>query len=402
MTGTLLVTPDTDFEAQVKRAFDGEIDAERWWDPKLPRVHPAQAAQAIAALLPAVVVLGPGIPIPAALELATTFDVDHPEVVVVLVAHPTSRLWERALHCGVREVISPAAEDEEIREALQRAAGVADRRRGVAAMASLPDHQRGRLITVMSPKGGVGKTTVATNLAVSLGATARGRVAIVDLDLQFGDVASALGLTPQSTIADAARTNGDLDSTALKVFLEPHAGGVYLLASPVFPGEADDVSAVSVGQMLDILVREFEYVVVDTASGLDEHCLTAADRSDDLVLVCATDVPSVRGLRKALDAMEVLGMNHQRRHLVLNRADARVGLAARDVETTLGLRFDAAIPSSRSITVSVNQGSPVVLSEPRSPVAKAITTFCDGFLDAPPAPSAPQPVSRRLARREAR
>ena len=401
MTSVLLVTPDTEFEAQVKRAFDGDVEAARWWEPKLPRLHPQQAVQAIAACQPAVVVLGPGIPTPAGLELAAGLDVTHPDICVVLVAKPTARLLELALRSGVREIITVGADDESVRETLERAGATALRRQRALTTSSPPEVPRGRVITVMSPKGGAGKTTIASNLAVRLAVTAPGRVALIDLDLQFGDAGSALGLGAQSTVADAARAKEKLDSTSLKVFLEPRPGGLYLLAGPNFPAEADDVEPAAVANMIEILASEFDYIVVDTASGLDEYVLAAADRSDDLVLVCATDVPSVRGLRKALDAFDLLGMTRQRRHLVLNRADARVGLSPKDVEATLGVSFDAAIPSSRSVPISTNQGAPIVESEPRSMVAKAMVQFSDRFLGTPTPSADPALSNRWFSRRDA-
>jgi pilus assembly protein CpaE len=382
---TLLVTPDTDFEAQVKRAFDGQIDLARWWDDRLPRLHPEQAVQMMASEQPAVAVLGPGLPTPAALELAEAFDLRHPEVCVVLVAKPTTRLWELALRAGVREIIPLDPEDEMLSEAIARAEATAPRRQASGGAAKQEEARKGRIITVMSPKGGAGKTTVATNLAVKLGEHAPGKVVIVDFDLQFGDVATALALGPQSTIADAARAKGRLDTTALKVFLEPHPAGLYALVGPHFPAEAEEVSAATAGHVLDLLAGEFDFVIVDTAAGLDEFTLTAAERSDDLVLVCVTDVPSVRALRKATDALDLLGMTKQRRHLVLNRADDRVGLSGRDVEATIGLPIDAQIPTSRNIPISVNQGSPVVASDHRSPAARALSDLTRR-LSAEPAP----------------
>ena len=397
MNTTLLVTSDTDFEAQVKRAFDGELDAERWWDPMLSRLHPDQAAQAIATGAPAVVVLGPGIATRVALEVAGALDVLHPEICVVVVAKATPHLWEQALRAGVREILAPEAGDEELRHALTRAGATAARRtRG--GLVPAPEAPRGRVITVMSPKGGAGKTTVSTNLTVALAGLAPGRVVIVDLDMQFGDVASALAIGAQSTMADAARAEGKLNSTSLKVFLEPHPAGFFALVGPHFPAEADEVTAATVGHVIDILATEFDYVVVDTAAGLDEHALASADRSDDLVLVCVTDVPSVRGLRKALDAIDLLGMTRQRRHLVLNRADDRVGLSSRDVEATLGLAVDATVPTARSIPISINQGTPVVESEPRSPAARSLRQFASGFVSTPPSPSSSGWLSRKDGR----
>ena len=400
MSSTLLVTPDTGFEAQVKRAFDGDIHAERWWDEKLPRTDPQAAAQEIARAEAAVVVLGPGLPAQFSLALAETLDVQYADITVVLVAKPSTRLWERALRAGVREVIAPDADDDEVRQALTRAGAAAARRKaGAVAAASREEAPRGRVITIVSPKGGAGKTTVATNLATKLAMLSPGNVAIVDLDLQFGDVASALALGPQATMADAARADVRLDSTALKVFLEPHPSGLYALLAPHFPAEADEVTPATVGHVIDLLAQQFAYVVVDTSAGIDEHALAAIERSDDLVMVCVTDVPSVRALRKALDVLDLLGMTRARRHLVLNRSDDRVGLSARDVEATLGLTIAASVPTSRSVQIAVNQGSPVVFSEPRSPAARAFSGLAERFVGERTAAPA---GGRLFARKDAR
>lgn len=393
---TLLVTPDTDFEAQVKRAFDGELHAPRWWNDRLPGLEPEAAAREIARNEAAVVVVGPEVSSSIALAWAEAFDVHFPEVCVVLVADATAALLERALRAGVREVIPVGADDEEVLQALSRAGAAAARRQSGGQMAiHREEAPRGRVITVMSPKGGAGKTTVATNLAIQL-TRSPGRVAIVDLDMQFGDVASGLGLAPQSTIADAARSGAQLDGTALKVFLEAHPSGLYALVGPHFPAEADDVSAESVGHVIDLLVAEFTYVVVDTGAGLDEHALAAIERSDDLVLVCVTDVPSVRGLRKALDAIDLLGITRPRRHLVLNRSDDKVGLSVSDVEATIGLSVEASVPTSKSIQISINQGTPVVGSEPKSPAGRALSELANLFVQEVPTASS---RGRRFSRR---
>ncbi|HET7722925.1 MAG TPA: AAA family ATPase, partial [Acidimicrobiales bacterium] len=332
-----------------------------------------------------------------------SFDLLHPEVCIVIVAKPSTRLWERALRAGVREIIPTGADDDQVHDALTRAGSAAARKRAsTGAIARQEEEPRGRVITVLSPKGGAGKTTVATNLAARLAVSSPGRVAIVDVDLQFGDVASALGLGPQATVADAARLGSHLDSTALKVFLEPHSSGLYALVGPHFPAEADEVTADVVGQIIDLLAADFDYVVLDTAAGLDEYALAAAERADDLVLVCVTDVPSVRGLRKALDAIDLLGMTKARRHLVLNRSDDKVGLSAGDIEATIGVAIEASVPTSRSIQIAVNQGMPVVQSDPKSPAGKALSGLASHFVDAPTAAAAAPERSRLFSRKDAK
>ncbi|HVL28009.1 MAG TPA: AAA family ATPase [Acidimicrobiales bacterium] len=387
MNEVVLVTPEAEFEHEVKLAFDGSFDGRRFWDPALGRMHPRQAVDLIDAPSSAVVVLGPGLAVPDAIDLAAAFDAARPDVCTVVVARPQPKTYELALRAGARDVLPLGTTGPELHQVLARAAEAAGRRQATAALRSA-EVATGRVITVIGSKGGSGKTTVATNLATSLAKGAPGRVALVDLDLQFGDVASAISISPHATMADAARANGRLDRTALKVFLEPHAG-FYALCGPLFPADADDISATTVGHVVELLAHEFDYVVVDTAAGLDEHALAAIERSSDLVLVCATDVPSVRGMRKALDALDLLGMTTAARHLVLNRSDAKVGLARRDIEATIGLPVHVLVPSSRTVTISMNQGTPVTESDPRSPVGKAFAELAARFLaGAAPAPAA--------------
>ena len=385
MTDIVLVTPDGDFEAAVKRAFDGDYTGERFWDASLTRMHPALAVERIAAPPSSVVVLGPKLSTPTAIDIAAAFDHRRPDVCTVVVATPSAKTLELALRAGARDVIGPDASPEELRSAFGRALETVARRQATTTQAP-PQRPLGRLITVLGPKGGTGKTMVATNLAMSLAGGAPWQVVLVDLDLQFGDVANAISLNPEATFGDAGRAGESLTNTAVKVFLEPHPSGFYALCAPTSPAEADEVSSTTVGHILDLLVAEFGYVVVDTAAGLDEHALAATERSTDLLLVCSTDVPSVRSMRKAIDALDLLGTKAQR-HLVLNRADARVGLSQRDIEATIGLPVDLAVPSSRNVPISLNQGSPMVEADRRSPTSRALLEFADGFLAGGPARS---------------
>ena len=146
MNETILVTPDAGFQAQVKRAFDGDVDADRWWDARFPHLEPEAAARQIAHMEPSVVVVGPDVPTPAALALAEAFDLHFPEICIVLVARPTARLWERALRAGVRELIPEGAEDVAVREALTRAGAAAARRQvSSGAAARKEEAPRGRV-----------------------------------------------------------------------------------------------------------------------------------------------------------------------------------------------------------------------------------------------------------------
>ena len=344
-----------------------------------------------------VVILGPGIGIDSALQVAGELDRRRPDISVLLVTEPSPSLLTQALRAGVRGVVPLDSPPEELLAILEPALEAASRR-GTSLVDSAPAQKSTRrVITVVSPKGGSGRTMIASNLAVALAGTAPAQVALADLDLQFSDVASALFLNPEQTIADAARSISTLDSTTLKVFLSPHPSGLFVLCGPTSPAEADDITPDQGSRLIELLSSEFRFVVVDTSGGLTEHTLAALELSTDVVLISDMAVASVRSLQKAVEVLDRLGMSSPARHFVLNRADSRVGLDVEDVASTVGMRVDLEIPSSRSVTISLNRGSALVESDARSPVSRSLVQLATRFVDLPVArPSSL--LRRRLGR----
>jgi pilus assembly protein CpaE len=368
----VLVSGNTEFETRVREAFDNKLNGQfRYWRETVVR-EPSRAIAEIADVGAEVVVVGPDLALEPALELARVCDEERPDISVVIVAEPSANVLQRALHAGARDVIAPDVDDAELRAAFRRALQGANRRRTVFDSRTDAPTSTKRVVVVLCPKGGVGKTTISSNLAFGLAQVAPGEVAAIDLDLQFGDMASALRLSPEHSFVDAARAAGNLDAATLKVFLTPHRKDFFVLCAPNTPAEADDLRSDHIRRVLELLSESFKYVVVDTASGLDEAALVALEFATDLVLISATDVPSVRSTRKEIDALRVIGDTAQRWHFVLNRADARAGLEVGDIEATIGLNVDVAIPSSRAVPLSLNQGTPILEAEPRSSVARAI------------------------------
>jgi pilus assembly protein CpaE len=235
-----------------------------------------------------------------------------------------------------------------------------------------------RIITILSPKGGAGKTSVATNLAVGLAKRHPREVVLVDLDLQFGDVASNLRLSPTATMTDLAR-RWPCDSTQMKLALTPHHMGLYTLCGPLNPAESDEITADHVAGVLRALHRSFAYVVVDTDPGLSERVLSALDLSTDMVMICSTEVPSIRGLKKALEALDVVGLTSARRLLVLNRSNAKVGVDVEALERTVGKTVDVRVPSSIDMVLATNDGIPVMESEHNAELVRAFTELVEHF-----------------------
>ena len=255
------------------------------------------------------------------------------------------------------------------------------------------------VITVMSPKGGTGKTTIATNLAVALEQRHPGEVVVVDIDLQFGDVGGALRLLPDTTIVDLAH-RWPVDSVGIKLHLTQHHTGLLALCAPEDPADADEVSAAHIESILALLSASFRYVVVDSDPGLSEGGLSALDCSTDVVMVCSTDVHSVRGLRKATTVMDLIGMTRPRRHFVLNRADAKVNLTIDDIESAVGRRADVLVPVSREIAIGANEGTPIVEAGTPPNVVRAFEQLVARFEPIPELATSAGGIGRLFRRSE--
>lgn len=319
-----------------------------------------------------------------ALELAADLTEADPMIVIILVADQGADLALPALRSGVRDIVAPDSGPAELRAAIERAI----RSRPVIQLpirqGQQPDEQQqsGRIVTVVSPKGGVGKTTVATNIAVGLASRFPGQTVLVDLDIQFGDVASALDLDPEYFLPDTVTGQPSRDPMALKTILTEHRTGLYVVCAPDSPIEADPITGDDVAHLLRMLASEFRFVVVDTAPGLSEHTLSALDETTDLVLLSSMEVPGVRGLRKELDTLSQLEMLPERRRVVINFAESHGLLSFADIEATIRCRVDHQLPRSKAAVDAVNQGVPLLESGVRDPLTKQLRILVEGIVGA--------------------
>jgi pilus assembly protein CpaE len=381
MTRVLLAGADAAFEERVAAAAEGDLQCLPAGPlPSDPRRLFDQLADTA---VPEVVMLAPGVPTEQALSLAGRFDELWPGISVVLVAEPDADLWVVAMRAGVRDVLGPDADVADVRLVLERAGRVAAGRRRALRPAGEAGSFNGRVITVAAPKGGVGKTTVSTNLAVGLARLAPQSTVLVDLDVQFGDVASALQLSPEYCLPDAVQGPASADPLVLKTFLTQHPTGLYAVCGSESPAAADAITGAQVTRLLATLAKEFRYVVVDTAPGLSEHTLAALEAATDVVMLSSMDVPGVRGLRKELDVLGELALLPAGRHVVLNFADTRGGLSTADVEKTIGTSLDVVLPRSKAVPLSTNVGVPLLQSGTRDPMTRELRKLVARFAVAP-------------------
>jgi pilus assembly protein CpaE len=239
--------------------------------------------------------------------------------------------------------------------------------------------ESGSLIAVLGSKGGVGKTVSSTNLGAALAKSGR-RTALVDLDLQFGDVALALGLAPETTLFDLAVSGGGLDADKLDDFMLRHSSGLRVLAAPARPDQAVSVTAQMMTTVYALLREEFDFIVVDTPPAFTSEVIATVDVANWICMVAMFDALSLKNTRLGLDTLELMGHPAEQVRVVLNRAGTNVGISDTDAVQILGRKPDVLVPSDREIPISINDGVPITLSGSRSPAALAVHSLAEMFL----------------------
>jgi pilus assembly protein CpaE len=253
------------------------------------------------------------------------------------------------------------------------------------ARASAPTTD-GSLVCVLGPKGGIGKTLTAANLGVAL-ADAGHRTAIVDLDLQFGDLGLALGLPPERTIYDLATSGGQLDAGKVEAYLAEHRSTARVLLAPVRPDQAGVITPDFLKGLYETLRGSFDFVVVDTPPGFSPEVIATIDVSSSICMLGMLDAPSLKNTKLGLETLQLMGYAMDNVRIVLNRADTSVGITHADVIDVLGRVPDVMIPSQREVVRWINAGEPIVLGSRKSEPAKAFRALAELYAsDRRPAP----------------
>jgi pilus assembly protein CpaE len=294
-----------------------------------------------------------------------------------------------ALDAGIADVLPLPASSEGLLFAIQKAARVAYQGAQVG---------RGRVVTVFSPKGGSGKSVVSANLAVACAQHTKNRTLLIDLDLQFGDAAIMLGLTPANTLHELIGTPATLNAEKLEVYTERHATGVDVLPAPLRPEDAELITEDAIRALLTVARAAYDVVIIDTAPFFYGPMLATLDETDQLLLLCNPDVPTLKNVRLTLQTLELLAFPDDRLRVVLNRASTLSGIGQSDVEAALARRVDVVLPLDPAVPLAVNRAEPVVLESPTTPFGAAIIDVASSLgLGVDLRPVRPSRLSKRFS-----
>ncbi|MEP7060185.1 MAG: P-loop NTPase [Actinomycetota bacterium] len=373
-------TPQS-FRQSIARALEVEPDEIGW----------VQSATAAEELLITdynpidVLVLSPEVKEPDALGLAEFVGRQAPGTAIVLVRdHTWNGLLPAAMRAGIRDVVDMTQGTEELRDAVERAIVWASNLRSLNSgrtPGTTSGKSRGRIVSVFSSKGGTGKTFLTTNLATSIADTTGEDTAIVDLDIDMGDVFTYFGREPSASIQDLMELGEGAEHDQIRGVGVQLGDHLWAYGAPPDPA-AEAPAGEAVGKFLRAIRSDFQYVIVDASVDYSDSALVCFDLSDTICLVAGLDVVAVKHLSKALDTLLTIGLPRERFRVVLNRADSKVGLDAGDVERVMKIQVDAMIPSSRLVPTSLNKGRPVVLDEPTSEVSAAVRSLATKFTGA--------------------
>jgi pilus assembly protein CpaE len=309
--------------------------------------------------------------------------------VILLASGESSALLEEALEADVSDVLLLPQMTENVVFAIRKASHGGRR-------AQAGGHgRRGRIVTVFSPKGGTGKTVTATNLAATFAKHEKKRTLLLDLDLQFGDAAIMLGIEPEKTIYDLVVAPGELDSEKLAGYTTRHNSGLDILPAPLRPEDAELVTEAKLARLLEVARESYDVIVVDTSPFFHGPMLATLDRTDELLLVCGLDVPTLKNVRLSLQTLELLAFPSNRIRVVLNRANTKVGMKPGEVEGALEVKVRFHVPSDGKVPLAVNRGTPLVLSDDRADFSRAVRDMAKGLT---PAEAAKAQKRRMFAR----
>jgi len=300
------------------------------------------------------------------LEWVERLKLEFPDMAIFVSSETaTTDLIMSAMRAGAQEFLVRPIDSNELKKAVEKVLKTKEQVKAVPAS--------GTIIAVFSKKGGLGVTTLAVNLGVALSQGAQKKAALVDLDLQLGDVSSFLNLSPDYNILDACNEDGGIDAVKLQSCMTRHDSGVFVLAEPKNPAESENISSSQINQILRHLRSMFSYVVVDTPHVFDSKTLQVFELSDHIIVVVVPNISSIRATKKTLGALKDLGYTRDKVRVVVNRVGKKDPIKSDQIEKTLHYPVSWVVPNDYAVVIeAINTGYPLVSQKGNSNVAKSI------------------------------
>ena len=324
---------------------------------------------------PDIILLDAGVRGGSCIDAIERLSVDVPAASIIVVSTQGKQEYlQRALLAGAKNYLIKPFDDTELINMVRQVYKQQQRLKNILRQGGSPAPPKfGKVISIVANKGGAGKTTIAVNLSVALAERPHAKVGIMDANLQFGDVATYLNLAPRASIADAVAEGDTLDEVGLETYMTAYNDNLFLLAAPVRPEQAENISGANIKSILAQMKKKYEYVVVDTAADFNEITLSAMDESDAILVLAGSDLPTLKNMKLCLEILQSLKYGDDKVHIVLNRANSAGGLSIQQVEKSLNLKFYATIPSDgKTVLPSINHGIPFVIANHHTAVAQTV------------------------------
>ncbi len=283
----------------------------------------------------------------------------------------------RAMIAGAKDYIVKPFVAEDLLQSVKQIHANSEKRRSETT-----ELNQGEIVTIFSTKGGVGKTIMAVNLALALANKYERKVAILDFDLQFGDVAICLDVLPKASIADLITDVEHLDEDVMSRYMVSYNAHLDILPAPFQPEMAEKITSHDLSIILNLLKKHYQYIIVDTASAFDDKTLTAMDSSDLVFVISVPDLTTTKNVKLSLDTLETLGYSKDKIKLVMNRYNSKGALNINEMEDSLHRKFSVVLPNDSEVVLSsVNKGIPFIIGSPDSPISRAITDLAGKIIN---------------------